>query len=36
LKLNQKDKAVRAYQRALELDPANSGAAQKLAKVRSN
>ncbi|HEY2962704.1 MAG TPA: tetratricopeptide repeat protein [Pyrinomonadaceae bacterium] len=36
LKLNQKDKAARAYQRALELDPANSGAAQKLAKARSN
>lgn len=36
LKSNQKDKAVRAYQRALELDPANSGAAQKLAKARSN
>ncbi|HEU0253888.1 MAG TPA: tetratricopeptide repeat protein [Pyrinomonadaceae bacterium] len=36
LKSNQKDKAVRAYQRALELDPANSGAAQKLAKARAN
>jgi tetratricopeptide (TPR) repeat protein len=36
LKLNQKDNAARAYQRALELDPANSGAAQKLAKARSN
>jgi len=36
LKSNQKDKAARAYQRALELDPANSGAAQKLAKARSN
>lgn len=36
LKSNQKDKAVRAYQRALELDPGNSGAAQKLAKARAN
>jgi cytochrome c-type biogenesis protein CcmH/NrfG len=36
LKSNQKDKAVRAFQRALELDPGNSGAAQKLAKARSN
>ncbi|HJP91375.1 MAG TPA: tetratricopeptide repeat protein [Pyrinomonadaceae bacterium] len=36
LKANQKDKAVRAYQRALELDPTNSGAAQKLAKARAN
>jgi len=36
LKSNQKDKAVRAYQRALELDPNNSGAAQKLAKARQN
>jgi len=36
LKLKQKDNAARAYQRALELDPANSGAAQKLAKARSN
>lgn len=36
LKSNEKDKAVRAYQRALELDPDNSGAAQKLAKARSN
>jgi len=36
LKANQKDKAVRAFQRALELDPDNSGAAQKLAKARSN
>jgi cytochrome c-type biogenesis protein CcmH/NrfG len=34
LKSNQKDKAARAYQRALELDPSNKGAAQKLAKVR--
>ena len=36
LKLNQKDKAARAYQRALELDPGNSGAAQKLQRARSN
>jgi cytochrome c-type biogenesis protein CcmH/NrfG len=36
LKSNQKDKAVRAYQRALELDPNNSGAAQKLARARAN
>jgi tetratricopeptide (TPR) repeat protein len=36
LKSNQKDKAVRAYQRALELDPDNNGAAQKLAKARRN
>jgi len=36
LKSNQKDKAVRAYQRALELDPTNNGAAQKLAKARAN
>jgi len=36
LKSNQKDKAARAYQRALELDPANSGAAAKLARARSN
>lgn len=36
LKSNQKDKAVRAYERALELDPANTGAAQKLAKARAN
>ena len=36
LKTNQKDKAARAYQRALELDPANSTAAQKLARARAN
>jgi tetratricopeptide (TPR) repeat protein len=36
LKSNQKEKAVRAYQRAIELDPANAGAAQKLAKARAN
>jgi tetratricopeptide (TPR) repeat protein len=36
LKARQKENAVRAYQRALELDPTNTGAAQKLAKARSN
>ena len=36
LKSKQKDKAVRAYQRALELDPNNNGAAQKLAAARAN
>lgn len=36
LKSNRKDKAVRAYQRALELDPNNNGAAQKLARARAN
>ena len=36
LRLNQKDKAARAYQRALDLDPNNSGAAQKLQRARSN
>jgi tetratricopeptide (TPR) repeat protein len=36
LKLNQKDNAARAYQRAVDLDPANSGAAQKLARARAN
>ena len=36
LKSNQKDKAIRAYQRALELDPNNNGAAQKLARARAN
>jgi tetratricopeptide (TPR) repeat protein len=36
LRSNQKDKAARAYQRALELDPNNSGAAQKLQRARSN
>ena len=36
LKTNQKDKAARAYQRALELDPANNNAAQKLARARGN
>ena len=36
LKARQKENAVRAYQRAVELDPANTGAAQKLTKARSN
>ena len=36
LKARQKENAVRAFQRALELDPANSGAAQKLAKAKAN
>ena len=36
IKARQKENAVRAYQRALELDPANSGAAQKLAKAKAN
>jgi tetratricopeptide (TPR) repeat protein len=36
LKLKQKDNAARAYQRALELDPNNSGAAQKLQRARAN
>jgi tetratricopeptide (TPR) repeat protein len=36
MKSNQKAKAVRAYERALEHDPGNSAAAQKLAKARSN
>ena len=36
LKSNQKDKAVRAYQRAVELDPSNNGAAQKLARAKAN
>ena len=36
LKLKQKDNAARAYQRALALDPGNSGAAQKLQKARAN
>lgn len=36
IKSNQKDKAVRAYQRALELDPNNNGAAQKLARAKGN
>lgn len=36
IKLKQKDNAARAYQRALDLDPSNSGAAQKLQKARAN
>jgi tetratricopeptide (TPR) repeat protein len=36
LKLNQKDNARRAFQRALELDPSNNGAAQKLQRARAN
>lgn len=36
LKVRQKENAVRAFQRALQLDPANSGAAQKLAKIKAN
>lgn len=36
LRASQKENAVRAYQRALELDPANSGAAQKLARAKAN
>ena len=36
IKARQKENAVRAYQRAVELDPANSGAAQKLAKAKAN
>jgi Tfp pilus assembly protein PilF len=36
LKLKQKDNAMRAYQRALDLDPDNNGAAQKLQRARSN
>ncbi|HEY0727130.1 MAG TPA: tetratricopeptide repeat protein, partial [Pyrinomonadaceae bacterium] len=36
LKLKQKDNAARAYQRALALDPSNSGAAQKLQRARAN
>jgi cytochrome c-type biogenesis protein CcmH/NrfG len=36
LKTNQKDKAARAFQRALDLDPANNNAAQKLARARGN
>jgi tetratricopeptide (TPR) repeat protein len=36
LKMKQKDKAARAFQRAVELDPANNSAAQKLARTRAN
>jgi Tfp pilus assembly protein PilF len=36
LKARQKENAVRAYQRALELDPGNNSIAQKLARARAN
>jgi tetratricopeptide (TPR) repeat protein len=36
MKAKQKDSAVRAYQRALQLDPGNKGLEQKLAKARQN
>ncbi|HEX6047241.1 MAG TPA: tetratricopeptide repeat protein [Pyrinomonadaceae bacterium] len=36
LKARQKENAVRAYQRALDLDPGNNGIAQKLARARAN
>jgi tetratricopeptide (TPR) repeat protein len=36
LKSRQKENAVRAYQRALELDPGNNGVAQKLARAKAN
>jgi tetratricopeptide (TPR) repeat protein len=36
LKARQKENAVRAYQRALALDPGNNVIAQKLAKARAN
>jgi tetratricopeptide (TPR) repeat protein len=36
LKMNQKDKAARAFPRAVEKDPANSSAAPKLARARAN
>jgi len=36
MKAKQKDSAVRAYQRALLLDPGNKGLEQKLAKARQN
>ncbi|HXQ71023.1 MAG TPA: tetratricopeptide repeat protein [Pyrinomonadaceae bacterium] len=35
LKLKQKDNAARAYQRALDLDPSNNSAAQKLQRARA-
>jgi cytochrome c-type biogenesis protein CcmH/NrfG len=35
MKAKEKNNAVRAYQRALELDPANKALEQKLAKARS-
>ena len=36
LKAKQKENAVRAFQRALALDPGNNAAAQKLAKIKAN
>jgi tetratricopeptide (TPR) repeat protein len=36
MKAMQKENAVRAYRRALDLDPGNTGIEQKLAKARSN
>ena len=36
IKARQKENAVRAYQRALELDPGNNGIAQKLARAKAN
>jgi tetratricopeptide (TPR) repeat protein len=36
IKANQKQNAARAYQRALDLDPGNTGIEQKLAKARQN
>jgi len=35
LKIDDKEKAARAYQRALQLDPANRSLEQKLSKARS-
>jgi tetratricopeptide (TPR) repeat protein len=35
MKMQQPDNAARVYQRALELDPGNSGLEQKLSKARS-
>ena len=35
MRIKQPDNAARAYQRALELDPGNSGLQQKLSKARS-
>lgn len=35
MKMNQPDNAARAYQRALDLDPGNSGLQQKLTRARS-
>ena len=36
MKANQKANAAKAYQRALDLDPGNSGISQKLASARAN